>query len=200
MNYKSYYDKLRSTLGGIDSTPEITKKIETTTEEIFRDDFDKKVLYSTQENHEFLYDVSVLTFESSKIVDDIWSNGLDNQANKYEAFLLLESELGGVGATSARPVIRNTLEDFSKLLIGNSKYKIMIAAISSYENETDYVDKRLDTFAKVYQNSSCNSELLLIFVEGNHTKGNSRQIKLDTSRMHGYILKNGTKPKIEKLK
>ena len=49
MNYKSYYDKLRSTLGGIDSTPEITKKIETTTEEIFRDDFDKKVLYSTQE-------------------------------------------------------------------------------------------------------------------------------------------------------
>lgn len=101
---------------------------------------------------------------------------------------MLESELGGESASSASGVFKNVVKDFSKLLIGNSEHKVMVMALSGYKNEDNYIGSRIEILYKIYLNSNCNSEILLIIIEGDHNGGNSRQIKLDTSKIKGYLI------------
>ena len=75
----------------------------------------------------------------------------------------------------------------------------MIIALSPYSNEEGFINNRLDIIKTVYNKSECKSDVLLFIIEGNHTDGTSRQVKLsitDTT-VHGYIMKESGYTKIK---
>ena len=190
MDYKRYFNGISQELKSLTDTKTITDKIKTFTKKFFESDPDKMVYYSGNPS-EFLYDISVLSFNPKDIIENNNNNNdiiINSNYKKYNSFLLLESELGGVSASSPKGVFKNVVEDFSKLLIGNSKYKIMIMALSPYSKEKNYKENRLEILKRIYINSNCNSDMLIVVIEGDHNGKNSNQIKLDTSTMYAYIL------------
>ena len=190
MDYKKYYNGLKNKLNGLSDTEVITKNIKEYTKDFFISDKNKIVRYSGN-GGEFLYDVSVLTFDPIKIITSnrqCKSMNINKSFIEYNSFLLLESEVGGKGASSPYGIFKNVLEDFSKLLIGNSKYKVMVMAVSPYKGESNYVEKRLEILQNIYDNSDCNSDIFVVVIEGSHSGGKSNQIKLDTKKMHYKIL------------
>ncbi|MBI5993066.1 hypothetical protein ACV30Q_15315 [Clostridium perfringens] len=186
MDYKKYFEELKKELKGLKKTNEVTNKIKEYTKN-FESNKDKIVLYSNN-GGEFLYDISVLTFNPNNIIKgENKKITINDRSLKYNSFLLVESELGGESASSALGVFRNVVKDFLKLIIGNSRYKVMIMAISAYKDEVDYIKNRLEVLSELYERSECNSDILIIAIEGYHKDGRG-QIKLDTSKMHYEIL------------
>lgn len=183
MNYERYYTGLSDKLKDLYDTQKITDAIKEYTKNFFKADNNKIVRYSDN-GGEFLYDVSVLSFNPNNIVNSKNRKININNITTYKAYLLLESELGGNSASSAYGVFKNVVEDFSKLLIGNSKYKVMIMAVSPYKGESNYIENRLEILQNIYDNSDCNSDISIIVIEGKHDGGKSNQIKLDTKKMH----------------
>lgn len=183
MKYEEYYSGLSAKLRDLSDTETITKAIKDYTKYFFKDDKSKVIRYSNN-GGEFLYDISVLSFDPIKIINSARSTlNINKNFTTYKAFLLLESELGGNSASSAYGVFKNVVEDFSKLLIGNSKYKVMIMAVSPYKDESNYVENRLEILQNIYDNSDCNSDIFVIVIKGSHNGGGSNQIKLNTKEM-----------------
>ncbi|MDK0618477.1 hypothetical protein P5F24_11145 [Clostridium perfringens] len=186
MDYVIYFEGLKRKLQGLTDTKIITKNIKEYTKEFFEKDINKVVLYS-KNGGEFLYDVSVLSFDPKKVIGSKKREIIiNNNFLEYNSFLLLESELGGESASSALGVFRNVVKDFLKLMIGNSKYKVMIMAVSPYKEEHNYIENRLKVLEELYKKSECNSDILILTIEGFHRKEKT-QIKLDTSKMHYKI-------------
>lgn len=129
MSYEKFYCGLKLFLidKSNDCTTEMTKNIKEFVEEYFNDDKDK-IVYASGINQEFLYDVSVLTYNPNNLLD-CKNDEFKIVDNKVEAFMLLESELGGTSASGPQQVFINGVYDFSKLLIANSIYKVMIIQI-----------------------------------------------------------------------
>ncbi|BDU86341.1 hypothetical protein ACOT6T_14785 [Clostridium perfringens] len=186
MDYKKYFKGLEKELRGLEKTKDVTEKIKEYTKK-FESNKGKIVLYS-KNGGEFLYDISVLTFDPNNIIKGENKKIIISDRNlKYNSFLLVESELGGESASSAFGIFKNVIKDFLKLIIGNSRYKVMIMAISPYKDEVDYIKNRLEILSELYEKSECNSDILIIVIEGYHKDGKG-QIKLDTSKMHYEIL------------
>lgn len=191
MNYTKYFNGLKEELKNKTSTSIITESIKIFTENFFKNDKNKYV-YHAKNKSEFLYDISVLTFMPFDILQLQNKTALINtKFNMYNAFMLIESELGGESASGPGTTFKNVMNDFAKLLIGNSKHKIMIMALSPYKNETNFIQNRLKFIKQVYNQSNCNSEMFLIIIEGYHPnqkKNLSRQIRLYTNKIHSFML------------
>ncbi len=174
-------------------TPDITKNIKNYFLKKFAD---YNVLYSSPDHNksEFLTDILITNFEPKSIIK---KNGNSYNIDKLEikALLAIESELGGEGGTSAGPVLKNVVEDFVKLLMIKSKYKIMIFTSAPLQNETDHIMNRVKVLMKAKNISdSFKEEILLIHLYGETQKtdnNNPSQIKIQLSsdRIKGYILK-----------
>ena len=179
---------MKEKLDGLNKTGKITNAIKEYTEKYIKDTERNKIVLSNRNGGEFLYDVSVVNFNPKQFIKKRGKSiVIDNEETIYSSFLLLESELGGPRGSSAIGVFRNVVEDFLKLIIGNSKYKIMIMAVSKYKGEENFVKNRIDILREIYLKSECNSDILIIAIEGYH-KRDKTQIKLDTKKMHYEIL------------
>lgn len=185
MDYNFFVQGLKEKIKGKNKTGDITKAIKDYTRDFFKDKND--LVFSSEENSEYLYDVSVLTFDPKNVI-----NNVDEiKYFEYKAYLLLESELGGPSATAYTQVFKNVLEDYLKLLIGKSEYKIMIMGLSPKRKETNYIENRIEIMKEIYEKSECESSILLVVIEGSNKDENGQtiQIKLDTSKIHAFILK-----------
>lgn len=132
--------------------------------------------YADSKNNksEFLYDFSVTT-----------SNTENLKERTGKLLLAMESELGGSGASSSKYVVRNALQDFSKLLQSKAKYRIMIAI---YDND---ILKEYDIFKNEYLQQEEHSPILLILIKGNHSKEKHRQIQVSSPlNLSNFILAN----------
>lgn len=187
LDYDKYFDGFKKELENLKDTTQITNRIKLYTKKFFEKDTDKKVFYSDSNTKEFMYDISVLTFDPINIIEK--TTVLNQNINKFKAFLLLESELGGTSASGPKDVFKNSMQDFSKLLIGNSPYKIMIMGLSPYSDEKgNFIENRIKIIEQVYKSSDCNSNIGLIIIYGNHKGETSRQLKLETDKMHFKLL------------
>ena len=154
------------------------------------------VLYSDKsiKKSEYLTDVLVTNFEPKNIASKK-NKQFEIPELKIKALLAVESELGGEGGTSAGPVLENVIEDFVKLLLLKSKYKVLIFSSVPLKDEEEYLNNRLRSLMKVKSNSdSSDEEILLIHLFGNMHKsesGNPRQINvsLKSSGIEGFLLK-----------
>ena len=105
------------------------------------------VLCSHSGSTEYLTDVLVTTFNPKSVVA---KRSLQVTADEITALLAVDSELGGVGASSAYGVMKNVVEDFLKLLMIRSKYRVMVFTSLPYSNEKNSIVNRLDTLRTLY--------------------------------------------------
>jgi len=195
INYEELFNDFKDKVA-IDenlSAKNITKRI---TEYFAQKYINQTVLYSkkSDKKSEYLTDVLVTNFEPKTIARKK-SKQFEIPESSIKAFLAVESELGGEGGTSSGSVLRNVIEDFIKLLLIKSKYKVMIFSSVPLKDEKEYLNNRVKTLMEVKNNSdSSDEEILLIHLFGNTHKserGNSRQINvsLKSTEIQGFLLK-----------
>jgi len=175
------------------SAKNITKKI---TDYFAEKYIHQTVLYSEKsiKKSEYLTDVLVTNFEPKNIASKK-NKRFEVLGTEIKALLAVESELGGEGGTSAGPVLKNVVEDFVKLLLLKSKYKVLIFSSVPLKDEDEYLKNRVSTLMEVKKNTdSSDEEILLIHLLGNKHKtdgGNPRQINvsLKSCGIKGFLLK-----------
>lgn len=202
MSYSEIFNGIVDALVGFnfDNTNEVTRKIKKYFHATYETDT-HKVLSSYKEtnskNKEFLLDVLVTNFKPLEVIS---SNGrkLKLVNTSPTVHLAVESELGGVSASGPLNVQRNAIEDFIKLTLINSEYKVMIYTSMRYkgEDEASYLKDRCDDFSNIYQSSTTNEHgLLLIHIKSSGESG--RQVRVDLSEKENftaYILNQDGEP------
>jgi hypothetical protein len=169
-NQKTSCDKVDTTT--------LTKEIKT----YFKLQNKEKLVRSTDTPYgEFLFDISVFKTNKLPFKNKTYNN---LETNDYFLELIVESELGGTGGSNAEQLFRNVAEDFHKLLICKSQYKILIAAYSiNARNLTkcNYVTKLFN----IYKHLNNKDDILIILIAG-ETEG-TKQIKLFNDKVSNYI-------------
>ena len=196
LDYLTLFKDFKDTISTDDdlSAKDITSRIK----EYFANKYnDRTVLYSkkSENQSEYLTDVLVTDFKPKNVVSKLNDKFKVSEKN-IKALLAVESELGGEGGTSAGPVLKNVIEDFIKLLLIKSKYKILVFSSVPLKDEEEYLLNRVNTLKEVKESSdSSNEDILLIHLFGKAHKsssGNPRQIKVNliSSGIKGFLLKN----------
>ena len=113
----------------------------------------------------------------------------------FKAILAVESEIGRKGGGSQGQLLKNVIEDFAKLLVLQSEYKVLIfTSIPYVHDKKNYIEERLmGEFNKVYENAGHSGDILLIHLYSISKKsknGNTTnpQVILDSSMMTAYVL------------
>ncbi len=194
VSYRSIFEGIVDKLAGFefDNTKEVTQRIK----EYFHQEYDNDsshVLSSLNStSKEYLLDVLVTNFRPlSVIAQDGRKFRLAKPAP--QVLLAVESELGGISASGPLNVQRNAIEDFVKLTLINSEYKVMIFTSLKYKGEdtNSYITNRFADFTEIYNNSMANENgLLLIHIKSTEESG--KQVKVDLSNRNnftGLILK-----------
>lgn len=184
MNYASLFSDLRSHLlfKSPNSTSDITKEIK----EFFRTKFSSTydVLCSHTQGNEYLADVLVTTFNPKAIIQQ---RTLQIIPSAVSLILAVESELGGVSASSAYGVMKNVVEDYLKLLVLRCQYRVMIFTSLPYANEDDHVLNRIEVLRALYQRTpSLNSGVLLVHLAGSQPISSQVQALINDQSIRGF--------------
>ncbi len=182
MNYNEIFQDLKIRLTKLSSplvhTPDFTGAIVN----YFKDKFSSHVVLSHVGKHEYLYDICVMDFHPL----DIYKNDKDS----YKVYLVVESELGGTSATSAKLVEKNVIEDFFKILQANAENKIFIGIYSGNQNESGVLENRIRKMFEISQKTDNQTQILVVLIEGVHS-GDSRhrQVKIKNPlNINGFII------------
>lgn len=181
--FKSFRDKLATE--EIFTTPDITQKIK----EFFVQEFSEYFVAPSPGVKEFLVDIFVATRNPRMFASE-------SVGEEFRAVLAVESELGGEGGGSQKYLARNVLEDFAKLLVIESEYKILIFTSLPYAAEENYVSNRLKEISAVYGDAGHPGNILLIHLRSwpqKTSRGHPTNPKISLSRptMSAYVLSKG---------
>ena len=144
------------------------------------------VLCSHSGSTEYLTDVLVTTFNPKSVVA---KRSLQVTADEITALLAVESELGGVGASSAYGVMKNVVEDFLKLLMIRSKYRVMVFTSLPYSNEKNSIVNRLDTLRTLYSRTpGVAGGMLLVHLSGSRPRSTQVQAHVTEDSIRGFLI------------
>jgi len=144
------------------------------------------VLCSHSEGCEFITDVLVTTFNPKNIIT---KKTLQLTCNRLNVFLAAESELGGVGASSAYGVMKNVVEDYLKLLVTLCEYRVMVFTSLPYSNEENHIVNRVETLRKLYSmHSSLSGGVLLIHLSGDQPRSTQVQARATAEAISGFVI------------
>jgi hypothetical protein len=147
-------------------TSEITRAVKAFFRERFSGEY--RVLCSGVGTNEYLADVLIASFDPKNIIE---KGTLIIVPEKFNVFLAIESELGGVSGSSAYGVMKNVVEDFSKLLMIQAEHRMMVMTSLSYTHESDHVLARVETLRQMYcRATNLTSGVLVLHLEGSQTK------------------------------
>lgn len=187
IDYQELFDDFRNQVssGAAAKTPEITSKIK----RFFVDEFPEYFVAPTDGEKEFLVDVFVSTKNPRALA-------INSGAREFKAILAVESELGGEGGGAQGYLKRNVLEDFAKLLVIQSEYKILIFTSIPYAKEQNHLGNRVSEIDLVYKNSGCSESVLLIHLQSSAQKTakghpTNPKVSLRREEMSGYVLSKG---------
>lgn len=187
IDYRELFNKFREQISSEEDskTPDITRNIKG----FFVHEFKEYFVSSANGEKEFLVDVFVSTRNPRKLAES-------SDAGEFKAILAVESELGGVGAGAQSYLMRNVLEDFAKLLVIQSEYKILIFTSLPYANELNHCENRVREIDVVYRNAGYPGNILLIHLQSaaqktpnGHPTNPKVGLKRDT--MSAYVLSKG---------
>lgn len=176
--------------------PKSTKDITSSIKNYFSDRFKRWTVLPNQNSGEYLLDVMVTNFTPLEILGNVAKeiSVCDGQITNY---ISVESELGGSGGSSAFGVQKNVVEDYVKLLLVNSKYKIMIFTSLPYDGEENHVANRVDNLRVVYEKVCHNEQgVLLVHLPGG--KQDSGKVQASIQGITGYII-SGDGKTVEKI-
>lgn len=186
LSYQSLFLELRRYL--LAHQPIGTQETTRAIKGFFRGKFgaDHIVMSSDAESSEYLADLLVLNFNPK---DVLVRRTLDLVPESIRAFVAVESELGGSGASSAYGVMKNVVEDFLKLLLIQSEYKILIFTSLPYSKEVNHVERRVDTLRELYKRASgLNSGALLVHIEGRQVSSTQVQTVVTPVSLRGFVI------------
>lgn len=184
--YERIYTRLRMHLSTQTSTD--TREITTSIKSFFRLEYQPpwEVLCSGDASSEYMVDVLVTSFRP---IDVIAKRTLNVQAHKFEVPLAVESELGGISASSAFGVMRNAVEDFIKLLLISAQGRVMIMTSLAYKGEKKHVEARVETLRKVYEKfPSVNSGALIVHFDGWQPASSQVKVKVTADSIRGFLI------------
>lgn len=187
INYTDLFNKFKEYISTDElvKTPEITKNIKS----FFTSEFSDYFVAPNDKEKEFLVDIFVSTANPRKILDS-------NQKEIFKAILAVESELGGEGGGAPGCLKNNVHEDFVKLLVINSDYKILIFTSLAYSTEMNHIESRVSELEQLYELANHKSTILLIHLEAIPQKSKSNnptnpRINLKKESINGFILSSG---------
>lgn|GEM_PF-2035583 len=164
-------------------TVDITNNIK----DFFIEKFSKDFFVAPRKSHnvkEFLVDVIVSTRNPRDLIKFAGS--------EFRLLLAVESELGGVGAGSPKQLHANVLEDFAKLLLIKSEYKILIFTSLPYSIEQNHIQDRVYEIYSAFQDVGHDTDILLIHLEAipKKTNGNPTNptINLKQEAISAFLL------------
>ncbi|PTL36047.1 hypothetical protein CLG94_06495 [Candidatus Methylomirabilis limnetica] len=171
------------------STHEITRSIKDYFNEKYSDEY--SVLCSQANGSEFLLDVMVTTFDPKAIIE---INTLNISADDFSVLIGVESELGGVGASSAYGVMKNVVEDYLKLLLANARHRVMVFTSLPYAKEENHIESRIETLRVIYQRTTgVSGGALLIHLAGSQPRSTQVQAQVSATSIRGYIVSSDGK-------
>lgn len=184
--YESLFESFCAAVASPDvvKTSEITKRIKS----FFRQHFQAPhvVLCSHEAGNEYMVDVLVTSFDPKRMID---KGSFEVIPGKIGAFLAMESELGGVSASSAFGVMRNVVEDFLKLLLVRAEHRVMIFTSIPYSGETQHVERRVEVLRGLYSRSpGLDSGVLLIHLPGTQPRSTQVQASIFPNVMRGFVV------------
>lgn len=186
LNYQCLFWELRSAL--LAHPPTNTTETTRAIKGFFRDKFgaDHIVMSSHAESSEYLADLLVLNFNPRGV---LVQRSLDLVPSSIRALVAVESELGGSGASSPYGIMKNVVEDFIKLLLIQSDYKILIFTSLPYAKEVNHVEKRVDTLRELYKRTpGLRSGALLVHIEGRQIYSTQVQTMVTPDSLRGFVL------------
>lgn len=186
LNYQELYLALRNSLltQQIASTKELTQAIKSFF--VLKYNTDYKVMCSHAETSEYLTDILILNFKPKEVIAPRTLEVLPSSIN---AFMAVESELGGSGASSAYGVMKNVAEDFIKLLLIQCQYRVMIFTSLPYTNEANHIEKRTKTLQKLYQRTpGLSSGVLLVHIAGRRIHSTQVQAIVSEDTLTGFLI------------
>ncbi len=184
--YPELFVTLRAHL--LSQAPWSTRETTTAIKQYFQNTFcsEHQVLCSHAEGKEFGIDVLVTSFNPKNIVA---KGTLDLTVSTVRVFLAVESELGGVSASSAYGLMRNVVEDYLKLLITRCEARIMIFTSLPYKGELKHVENRVEKLRKLYASvTGLDSGVLLIHLDGNQIRSSQVQTIISNESIRGFIV------------
>jgi hypothetical protein len=135
---------------------------------------------------EYMTDVLVTSFDPKRLVED---RTLKIVPSSVDAYLAVESELGGVGASSAYGVMKNVVEDYAKLLLMRARYRVMIFTSLPYTKEQDHVENRVETLRDLYCRAhGLTSGVLLVHLEGTQPRSTQVQASFGNGKARGFLI------------
>lgn len=184
--YRQLYFDLRRFL--LREKPIATKAITDAIKNFFRLRYeaDHTVLCSHSISSEYLTDVLVTTFNPKSVVA---KKTLQVGVDEIKALLAVESELGGVSASSAYGVMKNVVEDFLKLLLVRSAYRVMVFTSLPYSNETHSIENRLQTLRTLYSRTpGVAGGILLVHLSGSQPRSTQVQAHVTAESIRGFLI------------
>jgi hypothetical protein len=161
INYHELFTRFRTQIAtdAEAKTPDITKKIKG----FFASEFREYFVAPANGEKEFLVDVFVSTRDPRTL-----SEASDTE--EFKTILAVESELGGEGGGAQGYLKRNVLEDFAKLLVIQSEYKILIFTSLPYVNEKNHLENRVREIDLVYRSAGSPGDILLVHLQSEAQK------------------------------
>ncbi|MDO9215518.1 MAG: hypothetical protein Q8Q54_04350 [Methylococcales bacterium] len=192
IEYKDIYYELKKSL--IKAHPIETINITKAIKCFFINNFINYKVLSTVDKSEYLVDIMVTKYKPKDLIhSDKVSTLTINHPLDYEPLLIVESEISPTSGTSAQGVMRGVVEDFNKLLLVSSKYKVMIFTSLKFEQETgDHIENRVELLHQIHQKSpSKDKAILLVHIKGSQKEsGHQVQVTISDDNICGYIIGN----------
>lgn len=166
------------------TTPDITGYVK----EFFSTKFSgtHTVLPSPAGASEFLVDVFVGTCDPRDIVEN---KSFRIKATEIRAFIAVESELGGSGGASSSWLMKNVVEDYLKLLLVKSEYKVMLFTSTALEGETNHIVARVETLRALCEaTGGSENGVLLIHLQGFKESQKQVRVVIDQSGIRGFYI------------
>lgn len=184
LNYTSLFSELRSHL--LSKNPVETIDITREIKAFFLEKFSSShnVLCTHAKGNEYLTDILVTTFNPKAIVQKCTLQVIPPAVS---VVLAAESELGGVGASSAYGVMKNVVEDYLKLLVIRCQYRVMIFTSLPYADEDDHVCNRVEVLRSLYQRTTdLSSGVLLVHLSGTQPKSTQVKALVNEQSIRGF--------------
>lgn len=167
-----------------EQTSELTREIK----RFFRHHFPlpNHVHCGHERGSEYMTDVLVTSFDPKRLLE---RRTLKIVPSSIDAYLAVESELGGVSASSAYGVMKNVVEDYVKLLLIRAKYRVMIFTSLPYAKEQNHVENRVEILRDLYRRApELTSGVLLIHLEGTQPRSTQVQASFGAGKARGFVV------------
>lgn len=192
LNVNITYDKIYKTLKEFlcENNPIYTKDITKAIKDFFNLEENNKLGIYSRSCTEYLTDVHITSFNPLDVVE---RGSLQVKPKSIQSLLTVESELGGSGASSPYGIMKNVVEDFCKLLLIQSQYKILVFTSLKYthESETDYILNRVKTLKEIYE-KSCPADddlgVLLIHIKGSQPYSTQVHVEINENSIKGFVI------------